>query len=165
MKDNLKTFMLAGIPFGVTMGLFIGITNNFLVGIIAGIILGCLFGVSISVFVSVQSKKFKKNSSLIIEDKNTIMEGVANHFMGAESVGGWLCLTEKEVVFISHNFNIQKHKTVIPLNQITEVKTSWTLGFVPNGLKIITSNGVEKFVVNKRKDWLQKINAAILSLH
>lgn len=165
MKDNLKTFMLAGIPFGVIMGLFVGITNNFLVGMIAGIILGFLFGLSISSFVSIQSKKFKKNSSLITGDKNTIMEGVANHFKEAESVGGWLCLTEEKIVFTSHNLNVQKHQTVIPLSKITEVKTSLTLGFVPNGLQIITSNGVEKFVVNKRKDWVQKINAAVLSQH
>jgi hypothetical protein len=163
MKDSLKTFIVAGIPFGIIMGAFVGITNNPYAGIIAGIILGFLFGLSISAFVSIQSKKFKKSSSLITDDKNTIMEGVANHSKGAESVGGWLCLTEKEIVFKSHNFNIQKHKTVIPLNQITEVKTSLTLGFVPNGLQIITNSSVEKFVVNKRKDWVQKINAAILA--
>ena len=157
MKDNMKTFFLAGIPFGIIMGLF--------VGIIAGIILGFLFGLSISAFVTIQSKKFTRNSSLITDNKNIIMEGVANHFKGAESVGGWLCLTEKEIVFKSHNFNIQKHKTVIPLNQITEVKTSSTLGFVPNGLQIITNSSIEKFVVNKRKDWIRKINVAILDQH
>lgn len=163
MKDSLKTFLLAGISFGTIMGVFVGITNTLLSGIIAGIILGALFGLIISAFVFIQSKKFKKSSPESIGDKDIIIEGVANHFKGVESVGGWLSLTTEELVFKSHNFNVQKHKSVIPLNQITEVKTSLTLGFVPNGLQIITNSSIEKFVVNKRKEWIQKINEAILS--
>ncbi|HBW37599.1 MAG TPA: hypothetical protein DEF89_20860 [Desulfosporosinus sp.] len=115
-------------------------------------------------FVFMQSKKFKGKGLAINVEKNIIMEDVANHFMGTESVGGWLYLTSEEIVFKSHNMNNQKHETVISLKQIAEVKTVLTAGFVPNGLKIITISGiVEKFVVNKRKIWIQKINAAILS--
>lgn len=161
MKDNLKTILLAGIPFGITMGALWGFMTDFLTGVISGIILGFLFGFFISVFVSIQSKKFKKISSVIVADKDIIMEGAANHIKGVESVGGWLCLTREEMVFKSHNFNVQKHQTVIPLNQITEVTTSLTLSFVPNGLRIITNNSQEKFVVNRRKDWIRKIGDAI----
>lgn len=161
MKDSIKTFLLAGVPFGITMGLFWGLMNDFSVGITAGIILGIVFGFLISAFVFFQSKKFKKNSSKIVGDKNIILEGVANHFKGMESVGGWLCLTKDEIVFKSHKLNIQNHQTVISLQQITEVKTSLTLGFVPNGLQIITHNAMEKFVVNKRREWINKINEAI----
>lgn len=163
MKDNIKTFLLAGIPFGITIGLFWGVMSNLSVGIISGIILGFLFGFIISIFVSIQSKKFKKSSSVIIGDGNIIMEGAANHFKGMESVGGWLCLTKQDIIFKSHNFNVQKHQTVIPLNQIDEVKSSLTLGFVPNGLQIMTKDTVEKFVVNRRKEWIRKINEAISS--
>ena len=46
----------------------------------------------------------------------------SQHFKGAESVGGWLYLTEDELIFISHNFNIQKHKIAIPLNQISALR-------------------------------------------
>jgi hypothetical protein len=162
MKDGLKTFISAGLPFGIIMGIFVGIINNIYTGVIAGIFLGSLFGLLIGIFVSIQSKKFKKKSMDITDGKKTIMEGVANHFKEKESVGGWLCLTNDEIIFKSHNFNIQKHQKIIPLSQITSVKTSLTLGIVPNGLQITTNNDdVEKFVVNKRKDWAQKINEAI----
>lgn len=161
MKENLKTFVFAGTPFGILMGAFVGIINNISVGIIAGAICGLLFGLFISAFVSIQSKSFKKNLSAISGDKEIVMNGGANHFKGNESVGGWLCLTKEELIFKSHNFNVQKHQTVIPLSQITDVKTSLTLGIVPNGLKIIANGDVEKFVVSKRKEWIKKINEAI----
>lgn len=161
MKDKLIIFLLAGIPFGTLIGLFMGITSNLLVGIMAGSFSGVLFGLFISAFVIKQSKKLKKRSSELIGSNNIIFEGGANHFVGVESVGGWLCLTAKELIFISHNFNVQNHQTAIPLNQISEVNTSLTLG-VPNGLKIVTNSGVEKFVVYGRKKWVQEINKAIL---
>lgn len=157
---KLKTFLSAGIPFGFIIGIFTGFLTNAYLGILTAIILGFSFGLLIIIFVSIQSQKSKKNT----EGKNIVMEGAANHFMGTESVGGWLYLTTEEIVFKSHSMNIQTHETVIPLKQITEVKTSLTVGFVPNGMEIITISGVvEKFVVNKRKIWIQKINSSILS--
>ncbi len=165
MKDNIKTFLLAGISFGLIMGAFLDIVNNLYVGIISGVFLGAFFGFFIWLFVFIRSKKFKKNSYEITGGNEIIMEGVANHFKGKESVGGWICLTENEIIFKSHNFNIQKHQTIIPLNQIAEVKTSLTLGFVPNGLEIITvTDVVEKFVVNKRKIWVAQIRSTMLSI-
>ena len=160
MKDNIKKILFAGIPFGITMGLFYGIiSKNLYLGILTAVFLGAFFGFFIWLFVFIQSKKLKKSSLELTGGKGIIMEGEANHFKGKESVGGWICLTDNEIIFKSHNFNIQKHQTIIPLNQIAEVKTSLTLGFVPNGLQIITINGVvEKFVVNKRKTWIEKIN-------
>ena len=164
MKDNVKTFLLAGITFGTVMGVFAGIVNNVYIGIISGVFLGTFFGFFIWVFVFIQNKKFKKSSSEIIGGKKIIMEGSANHFKGKESVGGWIWLNSDEVIFKSHNFNFQNHQIVIPLIQIAEVKPSLTLGLVPNGLKIITINGaVEKFVVNKRKVWVEKIKDAMLT--
>lgn len=162
MKNNFKKILLAGIPFGITMGLFWGFMSNFTVGILAGIIHGVLFGVSINIFVAIQSKKFKEVSSSIVGDNDIIMEGAANHFIGKESVGGWLYLTRKEIIFKSHNVNVQKHQMVIPLKQIKGVKTSLTFGLVPNGLQIVTDTAIEKLVVHKRKEWVQKINTAIL---
>lgn len=86
---------------------------------------------------------------------------MANHFKGAEGVGGWLYLTKDELIFKSHNINIQNHKLAMPLNQIASVKTSFSLGFIPNGLQVVTNDGVEKFVVFNRKEWVYKINASI----
>jgi len=165
MKDNIKKILFAGIPFGITMGAFYGIiAKNVCLGFLSAVLIGTFFGFFIWLFVFIQSKKFKKSSMEITGGKQIIMEDGANHFRGKESVGGWLCLTKDEIIFKSHNFNVQNHQTVIPLNQITDVKPSLTLGIVPNGLKITAKGNVEKFVVNTRKEWIQKINEAILSL-
>lgn len=161
MKENLKTFVFTGIPFGIFMGLFFSIFSNITVGIISTILCGGLFGLIISFFVSIQSKKFKSNLSAITGGKEIIIDGPANHFKGVESVGGWLCLTKDELIFKSHNFNVQNHKTVILLSQITDIKASLTLGIVPNGLMITAKDSVEKFVVNNRKEWIKKIKEAI----
>ncbi|EJE7234751.1 hypothetical protein FC820_00790 [Clostridium sporogenes] len=164
-KDFFKTFFSAGAPFGIIMGLFFCISNDISSGIVMGVISGFLFGLVLSVFVQIQKKKFKKISSEVTNGKNVIMDGGANHFKGAESVGGWLYLTSQELIFKSHAFNVQKHETVIPLNQIVEVKAVSNLGFIPNGLHIVINSGtIEKFVVNNRKTWAKKINDGVSSL-
>lgn len=152
MKESLKGFMLGGIPFGITMGIFSGLTsNNLQFGIVAGAIMGIGFGFALSVFVKIQSTKFRKNRMTISGGQKILMEGGANHFKNKESVGGYLILTDKELIFKSHNINIQNHHLIIPLNQITGVKTSLTLGVIPNGLRIITNTAIEEFDMMKEK--------------
>ncbi|SFD01587.1 GRAM domain-containing protein [Clostridium uliginosum] len=163
-KDFYKTFFSAGIPFGIIMGLFFGISKSIYGGIASGVISGLLFGLILSAFVEIQKKKFKKISSEVTNGKKVIMDGGANHFKGAEGVGGWLYLTSQELIFKSHAFNVQKHETMIPLEQIIEVKTVSTLGLIPNGLQIVISGGIiEKFVVTNRKTWVKKLNDEISS--
>lgn len=164
MKDNIKKILFVGIPFGITVGIVYGIiTNSAHIGIISGVFLGVSFGFIIWLFILIQGREFKKNCFVISEGKEIIMEGEANHFRGKESVGGRLYLYDDKVVFKSHKFNFQNHQTIIAMNKINEVRTSSTLGFIPNGLQIITDSYVEKFVVNKRKDWIQRINAVLLT--
>ena len=162
MKEYLKTLLIAGVPFGIIMSLFYSIVNGVNAGIIGGISSGLLFGLLVSVFVQSQKRKFKKVSSEITNGKDVIIDGGANHFIGKESVGGWLFLTKDEIIFKSHGFNFQRHQLTIGLNQISGVNAISTLGFVPNGLEIIALNGNnERFVVNNRRVWIKKINEAI----
>ena len=92
--------------------------------------------------------------------EGTIYEGAANHFIGIESVGGKLYLTKEALIFVSHKLNIQTHEMVIPIEEIASYALCNNLGFVPNGLTIYTKSGrSEKFVVNKRKVWVEKIRA------
>jgi hypothetical protein len=166
MKAFFITFLQAGIPFGITMGLFFGIFGGARRGMIAGIFCGLLFGLVLSIFVNVQKRKFQKIGMEITKGKNIIKEGAANHFKGAESVGGWLLLTSDEVVFKSHAFNIQKHQIHIPLNDMVEVKAVNTAGIIPNGLLIKNSDGIiERFVVNSRNKWVEKINDTRIMLN
>ncbi len=88
------------------------------------------------------------------ENEKIIKEGAANHFQGLESVGGKLYLTNRRVVFNSHNLNIQIHQISIPFNKIKKVEKRMSLGIVPNGLLIKTIDGKEeKFVVWGRSKW------------
>lgn len=166
MKEILKVILYAGVPFGLVMGLFTGITNGLSKGILGGIFSGIIFGLVLSLFTQYQRNKFRKNSSEITMGKTILLDGGANHFIGREGVGGWLFLTPDEVIFKSHKFNVQNHKTIIPLSEIAEVKAVATAGFIPNGLHIIDKAGhVERFVVNNRKVWIQKLNDAISSMN
>ena len=46
---------------------------------------------------------------------------------------------------------------VLLLKDIKEIGFCYTLGIVPNGLFITTNSGIEKYVVNNRKIWKDKI--------
>ena len=103
-------------------------------------------------------KSNKKQKTLEPDGKVAIHAGGANHFQKGEAVGGRLYLLEDRLVFKSHKFNIQNHRTDILLSEITDVKFFNTFGLVPNGLKIYTGNKrPDKFVVNKRKLWRSEI--------
>lgn len=161
MKDSLKSILLAGVSCGVIMGFFVVIISDLKMGFIAAFFFAIFTSFSFMLLILIQSKVSKKNYLNNVGDKKILKEGAANHFKGVESVGGWLYLTTEELIFKSHNFNVQNHKTVILLSQITDIKASLTLGIVPNGLTITAKDSVEKFVVNNRKEWIKKINEAI----
>lgn len=159
MKDFISSVLKTGIPFGIGMGIVYWTLKGDAAGIFGGLLAGLLFGIVMSTFVLVQTKKFRKKNKEISNGREIMMDGVANHFKGKESVGGWLILTPDEIIFTSHSFNIQKHKTTIQLKEIADLKAVSNLGIIPNGIKITTTSGnKEKFVVNNRKKWIQKIN-------
>lgn len=163
MKDSLKSILLTGVSCGLIMGFFVVIISDLKMGLIVALFFALFISFLFMIFILIQSKVSKENNIQNVGDKMILKDGPANHFKGVESVGGWLCLTKDELIFNSHNFNVQNHKTVILLSQITDIKASLTLGIVPNGLTITAKDRVEKFVVNNRKEWIKKINEAMLS--
>ena len=92
-------------------------------------------------------------------DRDVIKEGASNLIMGFESVGWKLFLTKDTLLFYSHNINskLKRHAVPIPLDDIFKVEKCSTLGLVPNGIKIITAEKNYKFVVFKRKEWINEI--------
>ena len=152
----IKNSFLAGIFFGVSMGIVFSLIYESKYGIISGIVSGLFFGIAIYLFVN--SKTIKNQTQIKnIEGQEIIYSGGANHFVNNEGVGGKLYLLTNNVQFKSHNFNIQNHSQTILLNDIKEIGFCNTLGIVPNGLFLRTDNGTEKFVVNNRKIWKDKI--------
>ena len=169
MKDYLINFLRVAILYGTVMGLLIGVPAAIFVGmdtglkggIIFGAIFGTLFGLYMCVVTEFQSRNFEKNTSQITGGRNVLKKGPANHFMNGESVGGYLFLLDESIIFKSHKINVNNHQLILPLDEIANIKPSLTLGFVPNGMKITTSDGVvEQFVINGRKDWIRKIEDA-----
>lgn len=120
------------------------------------ILAGIFFGTAIYLFA--KSKTVQNQTKIEnIEGQKIIYSGGANHFVNKEAVGGKLYLLTDSVQFKSHNFNIQNHSQTILLKDIKEVGFCYTLGIVPNGLFITTNSGIEKYVVNNRKIWKDKI--------
>lgn len=141
-------YILSGLLFGIIFGF---VMRDVIFGVLGGII----FGLFISILIKKQIKNFEKIKDEISKENKIIFDGPANHFFGKEAVGGWLYLTDKLLIFISHNNNMQNHEMIIPIAIIKKVEKYLTLGVVPNGLKIISIDEEDKFVVNDRKKWIQ----------
>lgn len=155
MNYELRNAIIAGIIFGITMGFVSAYIYGATIALMAAPVAGVVFGGFLYVFVT--SEVVKKQTKL----ENTtgiIHEGAANHFLGAESVGGKLYLLKDALEFKSHGFNVQNHNLTIYLKDIQEAKTYNLFWFIPNGLLIILKNGqIEKFVVNGRQNWIKNI--------
>ena len=107
-KSKLKT----GLSFGITMTIFFVLKDllthdnlttkqiiiSIISGVIGGTITGLLFGWLMGLFAN--SKFLTKGVKIDNEpDENILFETGANHFKGAEGVGGKLFLTNKRLVF------------------------------------------------------------------
>ena len=162
----------AGLFFGIVMTVFFIIQNlwtsdtitskivgkSLIVGLISGIFSGFFFGLIIGIF---KSSKFVDTTTKIETQlgEDIIFQTPANHFKGAEAVGGKLYLTNKRLVFKSHNLNIQNHEFSLYLNDIVSVDRYKNLGFIRNGLTITSKhNKIDKFVVDQASEWIKKFN-------
>ncbi len=93
-------------------------------------------------------------------NEKIIKKGAANHWKGPESVGGKLFLTNQRLYFSSHSLNVQAHTLSIPLENIQKLEKHSSLGIVPNGLSITTTeSATEKFVLWGREKWIVNIEA------
>jgi len=135
------------------------IAKSIVAAVIAGLVSGLLYGWLTDKFLvgSIFTKPIHFN---LDTGDVVIFQTPANHFKGVEGVGGILCLTDKRLIFKSHNINVQKHELSIPFSDIKAVDRYKTLGFMNNGLIVQLGNDVtEKFVVNKAKQWIEHIES------
>lgn len=158
---EIRNSIFAGLAFAILFGTYLLVVYGAEYALIGGPLSGLFFGLGMYWFV--KSKTYK-NQTKIQTSNNTdiIHSGSANHFVNFEGVGGKLYLLKDTLQFKSHNFNLQNHETVIALNNIKEIGFYNSLGIVPNGLAVTTKDGkTEKFVVNGRKTWKEKIETQI----
>jgi MFS superfamily sulfate permease-like transporter len=159
MNKYVKTAILEGLILAIFMGVFFTIAFGILIGIICGIVLGAVFALIMGAFNGRQSKKFNDIRSEIQKKEKVLYDDGAYHYMGSESVGGWLFLTDKSLIFISHKYNVQRHAMEIPLGNITEVCNDPSLNITKNSMIIKTKGGKStKLVVSQRKKWIRLIS-------
>ncbi|MGM9477415.1 hypothetical protein ACS5PU_13325 [Pedobacter sp. GSP4] len=162
-KSTFKNTAIGALIFTLIFGTIQAFTSGIAYAFIAAPIAGVIFWILIYLFLN--SKKVKQQTSLAEEDQEGVIHsGAANHFKNAEAVGGKLYLLTDRLTFKSHGFNIQNHAFSIYLSEIEALSFYNTLGLLPNGLKILLSNGeTEKFVVTDRNIWqaeLEKLKKA-----
>lgn len=164
----LKTALLAGLAFGGIFGVALGvvallITRAFPVALVA-LAVGTAGGVPFGLLLASFQESVRRNAALpaaVSSGERVLHGGVANHFAYGESAGGYLWLTDARLLYVSHQANYQPHELSIPLAEIRDARPARTFGIVPNGLKVTTKSGaVEKFVVERRGEWVRRIQAA-----
>jgi hypothetical protein len=163
-----KNKVRSGLIFGIVTSLFFILQNlltrddlstqNLIIiiasSLFGGALAGFLFGWLIGLFAN---SKFLKNGTNIdtASNETIVFSTGANHFQGVEGVGGKLYLTNKRLIFKSHNFNIQNHEFSINLSDVDEVRRYSTYGIINNGLSVTTSgNVIEKFAVQEPEEWM-----------
>ena len=173
MRPGFKAVLYGTIIFAV-----ISITINFIFqqphtsfaiwkiiisSVVSGFILSFFFGFLADRFVNLKAfKESMKPTDILQPGEKVIFEAGANHFVNGEGVGGKIFVTDHNIIFRSHKYNIQKHTLVIPLSDISRIKPTRSFGLINNGLTVITTPGKkEKFVVAERKKLLEIIPASL----
>ena len=167
-KVKILSVILIGLLYGGIMSLIDYWTDGGFKSTIGYVIQGAFFGIFMGLgfpyFLKIFGTKFlgKNIKPLLLSDELVEIEGPANLFRGMEAVGGKLFLTNKKIIFKSHNINIQNGQTDIGYSDISGIIKRKTTKLINNGMKIKTTDGQEfDFVVNEREKWIQELNERI----
>jgi len=160
MRRFVRTTLCTGIPFGVAMGVFYVLVAGWQGGLLLAAGSGFLFGIAMAAFASYQRRRFAAQRQAFT-DEQVLYKGPANHFFNGKSVGGWIYLTPRRLLFRSHAINLQPHELSIDLSDISEALPVLTAKIIPNGLRIVTRSGRdERFVVEGHRRWCDEITNA-----
>jgi hypothetical protein len=160
-SSHLRQAFNIGLPFGLLMAVFFSLRGGLIVGVIFGVASGILFGTMMTLFAEAQRKKLELADKLF-EGYPILHQGPANHWLSAESRGGWLVLTSQQLRFRSHGKNIQNSELNLTIEALKSVRTKRTFGIIPNGLLVEKKDGgSESFVVSDNLIWEARVAAAI----
>jgi len=172
MKEQIQVWkmpLVSGIAFGVLYGIpfgyFFGLLpprgeGDLLIIALLALATGGAFGLAVGLFAN--SKTIARQTMIHLPDWEVIeYEGAANHFLNAEARGGRLYLTDKQLIFQPHKFNLQSGAISVPRSDIASVSRCMSLGMIPNGILLTRLDGTkERFVVSKREEWIRRIAGA-----
>jgi hypothetical protein len=157
--------VISGLLYGLPMSVWFSIqSGRYAIGVPAGIVAGVFFGIVFSWLMSWFGRRQAAHFKVVRPDfgsETVVFEGPANHFKGAEGVGGYLWLTGDRIHFASHNFNFQNHRWTARFPEIAAVEAVRTIGVFNNGLLVhLTTGEKERFVVNDNAGWVAAIEHA-----
>ncbi len=145
------------------LGLILGVLMDMVVAVLFGAVCGLIYGLTIVIFLKKKVEEFVPVRESFRAQGCLFFDDVANHMMGKKGVGGWMFILNDDLYFRSHQQNIQVHEQRIPLVSIRRVTCtkSGMRGMFSSGLDVELADGrVEKYVVNDRKIWMDKIAEA-----
>lgn len=142
------------------LGLIIGVLLDIVAAVLFGVACGLLYGIIMGAFMKKKAQEFIPVREDFRAQGRLFYDGAANHMMGKEGVGGWMFILNDTLYFKSHQQNVQIHELQIPLGNIRKVACT-RRGIFNTGLDVELMDGsVEKYVVNERKIWVDKITEA-----
>ena len=143
------------------MTLLFALQHGWRGALVTGPLSGLAFGLALAAFAKVQGNRLLIRGELL-DGERILYQGAANHWRGREARGGWLVLTERALVFRPHGLNAQRAPVRIELPAIRGIGPRNTLGIIPNGMRVDTTDaGPERFVVNGQGEWIRRIGARI----
>ncbi len=123
---------------------------------------GLFYGVGFPFVMIWMAKKMNKKVTVNpeLQDGEEInFYGPANYAKTWMAIGGKLFITDRNLIFKSHKYNLQKPQVTIPLDAIQQIKLQSTLNILDNAMVVDSIEGSYKFTVNERAVWLERLQA------
>ena len=98
----------------------------------------------------------RKNKDETPVNCNVIYSGLANYYTGLVTAGGNLTLTDTELIFDGHPFNVGRTKASILVKDISEVQLSRKICYLQHIL-VTANNETHKFAVYHGDKWIKHI--------
>ena len=87
---------------------------------------------------------------------NVVHSGLANYYTGIVTAGGNLFLTDTELIFEGHKFNVGRTKACIPVKEISDIRLTTKLCNVQH-IVVTANNETHKFAVSDGDEWVKHI--------
>ena len=169
MSQFWKRFAQAAIFFGLGMALWsivlivgtatAGWRDGVLFGMLIGVVAGVLFGLAKATVTSLMKRSAR---STFDASEKIVRDGPANYYKRLAIVGGWLFLTDQQLIFKVPPFTLPIGELSIPLSDISEAQSVSLLWVIPTGLRVVTREGqTERFVVEEHAEWSRAINSLL----
>ncbi|WP_274474462.1 GRAM domain-containing protein [Mangrovimonas aestuarii] len=170
---KLKYNLLLTIYYIIVYGILIYLINYFILAddfssktivsiVVQAILFGVFMGFGFPALLKLMKPLFLKSvkAPKLMVGETIIFEDAANYFKNKwNAFGGKLYLTNKRLIFQSHNFNLKKLNKSIDLPEMKDVSEHKTGGIVDNGIRLRFYNDTHAdFVVNNREIWVDKLN-------